>query len=287
MWRVHDRLPAQRQEHPGEELPGAGRTGGRGWSIRSPRSPVSGALDERRLGGWPASAPELGCRVVPSGSSPRRAGGLRCRDVQHAAAAVPAPARPPCRRFLRGSATCCPDQLPGAARRVRCRSRLLRHTARVAITWSTGIRTITPTSSRCATARAATPWACSRPCSPTAGLAASTPGSLQFVLMLVCCPALARPAEVPRRLVGAGDHPAGHADYRDNSVTVRRRGRLGLDPAHVRARARAEPNPTWIPAANQVAAQLAENVDGIPGGAWSDLLNVPMTAHIIGGCADR
>ena len=45
-----------------------------------------------------------------------------------------------------------------------------------------------------------------------------------------------------------------------------------------------EPNPTWIPVANQAAEQLAENVGGVPGGTWGDLMNIPMTAHFIGGC---
>ena len=46
-----------------------------------------------------------------------------------------------------------------------------------------------------------------------------------------------------------------------------------------------EPNPTWIPVANLAARQLADNVDGLPGGTWGDLMNIPMTAHFIGGCA--
>jgi cholesterol oxidase len=46
-----------------------------------------------------------------------------------------------------------------------------------------------------------------------------------------------------------------------------------------------EPNPTWIPVANEATRRLAENVGGTPGGTWGDLMNVPMTAHFIGGCA--
>jgi len=42
-------------------------------------------------------------------------------------------------------------------------------------------------------------------------------------------------------------------------------------------------NPTWIPVAND-APQLADNIDGIAGGTWGDLMNIPMTAHFIGGC---
>jgi cholesterol oxidase len=45
-----------------------------------------------------------------------------------------------------------------------------------------------------------------------------------------------------------------------------------------------EPNPTWIPVGNQVTRRIAEKIGGYPGGTWGEaLLNVPMTAHIIGG----
>jgi cholesterol oxidase len=70
----------------------------------------------------------------------------------------------------------------------------------------------------------------------------------------------------------------------NNSITVRlRRGWFG------RARLTSsqgigEPNPSWIPVANQAARQLAANIGGVPGGSYGDLFNVPMTAHFIGGC---
>ncbi len=46
-----------------------------------------------------------------------------------------------------------------------------------------------------------------------------------------------------------------------------------------------DPNPTWIPKAHDVTRQLADNIDGVPGGTVGDLANAPMTAHFIGGCA--
>jgi cholesterol oxidase len=66
----------------------------------------------------------------------------------------------------------------------------------------------------------------------------------------------------------------------NNSITVLRKksGRL------TSVQGEGEPNPTWIPVANEAARQLAENVGGIAGGTWGDLFNVPMTAHFIGGC---
>jgi len=70
----------------------------------------------------------------------------------------------------------------------------------------------------------------------------------------------------------------------NNSITVRRvRGRFGFGRL-TSVQGEGEPNPTWIPAANRAAEQLAENVGGMAGGTWGDLLNIPMTAHFIGGC---
>ena len=45
-----------------------------------------------------------------------------------------------------------------------------------------------------------------------------------------------------------------------------------------------EPNPTWIPVANEVARRMARQIDGEPGGNLGDLFDAPMTAHFIGGC---
>jgi len=70
----------------------------------------------------------------------------------------------------------------------------------------------------------------------------------------------------------------------DNSLRVsRRRGlfgyRLTSEQGH------GAQNPTWIPIANRTARLTAEKLGGVPGGSWTEaLLNVPMTAHILGGC---
>jgi cholesterol oxidase len=43
--------------------------------------------------------------------------------------------------------------------------------------------------------------------------------------------------------------------------------------------------PSYIPVAHQVARELAKDVDGIPCGAYNEaLLDIPTTAHILGGC---
>ena len=66
----------------------------------------------------------------------------------------------------------------------------------------------------------------------------------------------------------------------ENSITVRRTRRGWLTSG----RGHGESNPRWIPAANRTARRLAEMLDGDPGGSTGELLNVPMTAHFIGGC---
>jgi cholesterol oxidase len=65
----------------------------------------------------------------------------------------------------------------------------------------------------------------------------------------------------------------------ENSVTVfRRRGVL------TSRRADGEPIPTWIPAGHEAVRRIATEIGGDPGGAWTDLVNIPMTAHFLGGC---
>jgi cholesterol oxidase len=46
-----------------------------------------------------------------------------------------------------------------------------------------------------------------------------------------------------------------------------------------------EPNPTWIPVANEAARRTAERIGGTPmGSIFEATLNTPTTAHFIGGC---
>ncbi len=71
----------------------------------------------------------------------------------------------------------------------------------------------------------------------------------------------------------------------NNSITVLRKRTIFGRSRLSSAQGEGEPNPTWIPVANEAAKQLAENLGGMPGGTWGDLMNIPMTAHFIGGCA--
>lgn len=69
---------------------------------------------------------------------------------------------------------------------------------------------------------------------------------------------------------------------RDNSIALRRHPKLGV---LMTKPGEGEPNPTYIPVANQAAREVAEMLDGEPWGAWNEtILDAPTTAHILGGC---
>jgi cholesterol oxidase len=71
---------------------------------------------------------------------------------------------------------------------------------------------------------------------------------------------------------------------RDNSITVfSRAGRFGRRVLTSR-QGHGEPNPTWIPVANQVARRMAASMGGTPGGSIGEPFGMPLTAHFIGGC---
>ena len=71
----------------------------------------------------------------------------------------------------------------------------------------------------------------------------------------------------------------------NNSVTTyTRRGLLGR--RHLTTRqGEGEPSPTWIPIGHEVARRVADKIDGVPEGCWTDVVNIPITGHFIGGCA--
>jgi cholesterol oxidase len=71
----------------------------------------------------------------------------------------------------------------------------------------------------------------------------------------------------------------------DNSITTyTKRSRLGIRRM-VSKQGHGEPNPTWIPVGNEVTRRLAEKIDGVAGGTWGELFNIPLTAHFLGGAA--
>ncbi len=71
----------------------------------------------------------------------------------------------------------------------------------------------------------------------------------------------------------------------DNSITTfTRRTRFGFRRLDSK-QGHGEPNPSWIPVGNEVTRRIAEKIDGVAGGTWGELFNIPLTAHYLGGAA--
>lgn len=69
----------------------------------------------------------------------------------------------------------------------------------------------------------------------------------------------------------------------DNSLTTR----LCRGPFGRRLTSRpgeGAPNPTWIPLGHRLARTAARQNDALACGTWGDLLDIPATGHLIGGC---
>lgn len=45
-----------------------------------------------------------------------------------------------------------------------------------------------------------------------------------------------------------------------------------------------DPPPSWIPQGHKAIRLLADKIDGDPGGSIAEVVNIPMTAHFLGGC---
>ena len=71
----------------------------------------------------------------------------------------------------------------------------------------------------------------------------------------------------------------------DNSITTyTRRTKFGFRRLDSK-QGHGEPNPTWIPVGNEVTRRIAKKIDGVAGGTWGELFNIPLTAHYLGGAA--
>ncbi|MBV5242430.1 GMC family oxidoreductase [Mycolicibacterium sp. PAM1] len=71
----------------------------------------------------------------------------------------------------------------------------------------------------------------------------------------------------------------------DNSITTyTRKTKFGFRMLDSK-QGHGEPNPSWIPAGNEVTRRIAEKIDGVAGGTWGELFNIPLTAHFLGGAA--
>ncbi|WP_237569876.1 FAD-dependent oxidoreductase [Mycolicibacterium lacusdiani] len=71
----------------------------------------------------------------------------------------------------------------------------------------------------------------------------------------------------------------------DNSITTyTKRNRFGVR-RYLSKQGHGQPNPTWIPVGNEVTRRIAKKIDGVAGGTWGELFNIPLTAHFLGGAA--
>ncbi|MEB3064045.1 GMC family oxidoreductase [[Mycobacterium] zoologicum] len=71
----------------------------------------------------------------------------------------------------------------------------------------------------------------------------------------------------------------------DNSITTfTKRTKLGFR-RYTSKQGHGEPNPSWIPVGNEVTRRIAAKIDGVAGGTWGELFNIPLTAHFLGGAA--
>ncbi|MDO5712022.1 MAG: GMC oxidoreductase, partial [Micrococcales bacterium] len=69
----------------------------------------------------------------------------------------------------------------------------------------------------------------------------------------------------------------------DNSITTfTKRGLFGGRKISSK-QGHGEPNPSWIPAGNEATRRIADKIDGIAGGTWGEIFNIPLTAHFLGG----
>jgi cholesterol oxidase len=69
----------------------------------------------------------------------------------------------------------------------------------------------------------------------------------------------------------------------DNSITTfTHRTKLGFRRLTSK-QGHGEPNPTFIAVGNEVTRRIAKKIDGVAGGTWGELFNIPLTAHFLGG----
>ncbi len=70
----------------------------------------------------------------------------------------------------------------------------------------------------------------------------------------------------------------------DNSITTFTRPTRAGGRKLTSRQGHGEPNPTWIPVANEAVRLMARVVKGTPGGTIGEPFSRPLTAHFLGGC---
>ncbi|MEE2061292.1 GMC family oxidoreductase [Rhodococcus artemisiae] len=69
----------------------------------------------------------------------------------------------------------------------------------------------------------------------------------------------------------------------DNSLELAT-GRSPFGRGVTSKRGSGNPPPEWIPVGHEAVRRLGDEIGGDPGGSLLDLVNIPMTAHFLGGC---
>jgi cholesterol oxidase len=70
----------------------------------------------------------------------------------------------------------------------------------------------------------------------------------------------------------------------DNSLVVFGKKTKGGGYRLTSRQGHGHPNPTTIPVGNEATRRVAEKIDGVAGGGANEIADIPMTAHILGGC---
>ncbi|MGB3440265.1 MAG: GMC family oxidoreductase [Actinophytocola sp.] len=70
----------------------------------------------------------------------------------------------------------------------------------------------------------------------------------------------------------------------DNSITTYTRPGLFGRRKYTSRQGHGDPNPAFIPTGYEANQLAAKHIDGIAGGTWGEIFNIPLTAHFIGGC---
>jgi cholesterol oxidase len=71
---------------------------------------------------------------------------------------------------------------------------------------------------------------------------------------------------------------------RDNSLITSLRRRWFGGVRLTSHQGHGEPNPTFIRAGYEANQLVAEEIEGVAGSTWNEMLEIPLTAHFIGGC---
>ncbi len=71
---------------------------------------------------------------------------------------------------------------------------------------------------------------------------------------------------------------------RDNSLTTSIRRKRPFGWKLTSTQGHGEPNPTFIRAGYEANQMAAEEIGGVAGSTWNETLEIPLTAHFIGGC---